>query len=204
MLFDDTYRTIATPAEGTFRDRGSRFIGYAYPVKTQDEINTIIADLRKEHHSARHHCYGWRLGPAGDAFRSNDDGEPSGTAGKPILNQLLSAGATNVLIVVVRYFGGTLLGVSGLINAYKSAAAASLANAEIIEKQITEIYKLEFPYDAMPAVMKILKDNELPQWNQDFQLDCKLDFSVRKSSADNVIEQLSKVNSVTATWIRTE
>lgn len=203
MLFDDTYKTIEAPAEGIFRDRGSRFIGYAYPVRSTEDINAIIQQLKKEHHGARHHCYAWRLGPAGDAFRSNDDGEPSGTAGKPILNQLLSAGVTNTLVVVVRYFGGTLLGVSGLINAYRTAAAASLSNAKIVDRQIMEIYRLEFSYDAMNAVMKILKDHELSQWNQDFQLECSLEFSVRKSAADEVIGLLGKIQSVKSAWLRT-
>lgn len=203
MLFDDTYKTIAASAEGTFRDRGSRFIGYAYPVNSTEEISNIIQDLKKEHHSARHHCYAWRLGPQGDAFRSNDDGEPSGTAGKPIMNQLLSAGVTNVLIVVVRYFGGTLLGVSGLINAYKSAAIACLANAQIIEKQIMEVYKLEFQYEAMNSVMKILKDYDLPQSNQKFELECELEFAVRKAEAEAVISLLKPIQSVKLTWIHT-
>lgn len=204
MLFDDTYRTIESPSEGIFRDRGSRFIGYCYPVKSQEEIQALLQELRKEHHGARHHCYAWRLGPAGEAYRSNDDGEPSGTAGKPILNQLLSAGITNVLVVVVRYFGGTLLGVSGLINAYRSAAAEAIANGKIIEKQVTEIYRLIFPYDAMNAVMKILKDYDLPQRNQDFQLSCSLEFSVRKSAADDVLGLLQKSEGAQTTWLRTE
>lgn len=203
MLFDDTYKTIAAPAEGIFRDRGSKFLAFAYPVKSNEEITAHLDSLRKEHHGARHHCYAWRLGPQGEAYRANDDGEPSGTAGKPILNQLLSAGVTNTLIVVVRYFGGTLLGVSGLINAYKLSAVDALANANIVEKQITEVYRLEFPYDAMNAVMKILKDHELPQWNQDFQLDCKLEFSVRKSEADQVITALHTIPSVKSVWLKT-
>lgn len=203
MLFDDTYKTIAAPSEGTYRDRGSRFIGYAYPVTSTDEIANIISSLKKEHHSARHHCYAWRIGPQGDSFRSNDDGEPSGTAGKPIMNQVLSAGLTNVLIVVVRYFGGTLLGVSGLINAYKSAAIACLSNAQVVEKQITEVYKLEFQYDAMNSVMKILKDYDLPQSNQKFELECELEFAVRKSEAESVIALLKQIQSVQVTWVMT-
>lgn len=204
MMFSDTYRTIETPAEGLFRDRGSRFIAYAFPVKSNEEIQMHLDALRKEHHGARHHCYAWRLGPQGDAHRSNDDGEPSGTAGKPILNQLLSAGITNVLVVVVRYFGGTLLGVSGLINAYKSAAADAIAHATIVDRHITEVYRLEFPYDAMNAVMKILKEHELPQWNQDFQLECRLEFSVRKSISDEIINIFVNIKNVKVNWIKTE
>ncbi len=204
MLFDDTYKTIAEPAEGIFRDRGSRFIGFAFPVKNTEEISAHLEVLRKDHHGARHHCYAYRLGADHSAYRVNDDGEPSGTAGKPIFGQIQSTGVTDVLIVVVRYFGGALLGVGGLINAYRTVASEALANAKIIEKHITEIYKLEFPYDAMNSVMKILKDNELYQWNQDFQLYCKLEFAVRKSITDTVNGQLSKVDGLKITWLRTE
>ena len=204
MMFDDTYRTFEQHGTGLFRDRGSKFLGFGYPVYSQDEISGILQQLKKEHPGANHHCYAWRLGVSGDSYRANDDGEPAGTAGKPIYNQLLSAGITNCLVVVVRYFGGTLLGVPGLINAYKSAAADCIANAKIIEKQITEIYRLEFPYAAMNAVMKILKDHDLPQWNQDFQLECRLEFSVRKSEADAVISLLAKTDEVKSFWLRTE
>jgi uncharacterized YigZ family protein len=204
MLFDDTYKTVTSKAEGIFRDRGSRFIGYIFPVSSTDEIAAILAELRKEHHGARHHCYAWRLGADGAIYRANDDGEPSGTAGKPIYNQILSAGITNVLIVVVRYFGGTLLGVSGLIHAYKQAAADAISNAHITEKQITEVYNLQFEYSAMNDVMKILKDQELKQWNQNFELHCSLDFSVRKSDADAVTESLRKISSVKVNWLETK
>lgn len=131
MLFDDTYRTIAHPAEGIFKDRGSKFLGFAFPVKTETEIKEIIANLRAEHSKARHFCWALRLTADRSVFRLNDDGEPSGTAGRPILNTLLSADLTNILIVVVRYFGGTLLGVPGLINAYKTASQESILAAEI-------------------------------------------------------------------------
>jgi uncharacterized YigZ family protein len=203
MLFDDTYKTVSAPAEGIFRDRGSRFIGFIYPVSSQEEITAKLNELRKEHHGARHHCYAWRLGADGAAFRANDDGEPSGTAGKPIYNQILSAGITNALIVVVRYFGGTLLGASGLINAYKQAAIEAIGNTEIIEKQIMEIYSLQFEYAAMNDVMKILKDHELKQWNQNFGLDCNLEFSVRKSDADAVTELLRNIATVKINWLAT-
>lgn len=203
MLFDDTYKTIASPAEGVFRDRGSRFIGYIFPVNSQEEISAKLSELRKEHHGARHHCYAWRLGADGASYRANDDGEPSGTAGKPIYNQILSAGITNVLIVVVRYFGGTLLGVSGLINAYKQAAIEAIGNATVVEKQIMEIYSLQFEYAAMNDVMKILKDHDLKQWNQNFELDCSLEFSVRKSEADSVTEKLRQSGTVKISWLAT-
>jgi uncharacterized YigZ family protein len=203
MLFDDTYRTLDAPCEGLFRDRGSKFLAFGYTVSSQEEIGEILQRLKKDHPGANHHCYAWRLGVAGDSYRANDDGEPAGTAGKPIYNQILSAGITNVLIVVVRYFGGTLLGVSGLINAYKSAAADCISKGNIVEKQITEIYRLGFQYDAMPAVMKILKDHELKQSNQKFELECELEFAVRKSEADEVIAALSIISTVKTTWLRT-
>ena len=129
----DTYLTIKAFSQGLYKEKGSRFIAIAYPVSTQEEIKSILENIRKEHHSARHHCFAWMLGQNRDTFRVNDDGEPSGSAGKPILGQINSFSLTNILIVVVRYFGGKLLGVSGLINAYRSAAESALINAEIIE-----------------------------------------------------------------------
>ncbi len=203
MLFDDTYKTIASSSEGIYKDRGSKFIAYAYPVTNEQQVKEHIAALRKDHFSARHHCYAFRIGPDKQLFRANDDGEPSGTGGKPILGQIQSHDLTNVLIVVVRYFGGTLLGVSGLIAAYRGAAADALTNAKIIEKQVMETYELKFPYDAMPSVMKILKDEALEQSAQDFQLECKLNFSVRKNDADRIVEALKKFSGVTAAFLKT-
>lgn len=203
MLFDDTYTTLGAPSEGVFRDRGSKFLAFGFSVSSQKEVTDIIARLRKEHPGANHHCYAWRIGVSGDSFRVNDDGEPSGTAGKPIYNQLLSAGVTNTLIVVVRYFGGTLLGVGGLVNAYRSAAADCMANATIVEQHITETYLLHFSYDTMNAVMKILKDYQLRQTGQKFELECELEFTVRKSEADEVIQLLAKIETVKTTWLRT-
>ena len=158
MLFDDTYKTITGPAEGIFRDKGSKFIAYAYPVTSDDDIKPIVQQLRAEHSKARHFCWALRLSPDRSLFRIQDDGEPSGTAGRPILNAMLSADITNTLIVVVRYFGGTLLGVPGLINAYKTAAAEAISAAEIVEKTVNDIYELKFDYLVMNDVMKLLKD----------------------------------------------
>lgn len=203
MLFDDTYKTITAPAEGIFKDRGSKFIAYAYPVTSEEAVKQHLAELRKEHFSARHHCYAFRIGPDKTHFRANDDGEPSGTAGKPILGQIQSNDLTNVLVVVVRYFGGTLLGVSGLIAAYRGAAADALANAQIVERTVNEVYELKFPYAAMNDVMKLLKEEELEQWAQDFALDCKLEFAVRKMEADRVCEVLRKLDGTTVHYLRT-
>jgi len=143
---EDVFQTIEKESQGYFKDKGSKFYAFAYPVKNEDEIKEILARLRKEHHSARHHCYAWRLGTENVTSRANDDGEPSSTAGKPILGQLQSFNVTNILIVVVRYFGGTLLGVSGLINAYRSAAADALKNADIKQKIIEKEITLDFTY----------------------------------------------------------
>lgn len=204
MLFEDTYRTIEFPCSGILKDRGSKFLAFAFPVTSEQQVKEHLAALRKEHHGANHHCYAFRLGADKQFFRSNDDGEPSNTAGKPILGQIQSNDLTNVLIVVARYFGGTLLGVSGLIAAYRGAAADAIANAKIVEKQITEIYQLNFPYSAMNDVMKILKDENLEQWNQDFQLDCKLKFSVRKNEADNVCAAIRKIPRTEVVYLETK
>jgi uncharacterized YigZ family protein len=203
MLFSDTYLSIESPAEGIFKDRGSKFIAFAFPVVSEMQVKEVLAQLRKEHSGANHHCYAFRLGADQQHFRSNDDGEPSGTAGKPILGQIQSNDLTNILIVVVRYFGGTLLGVSGLISAYRTAAANALANAKIVERQVKEVYELSFQYPAMNEVMKILKDENLDQWEQDFQLECRLKFSVRKNDADTVNEKFKKIETVKSVYLKT-
>ena len=203
MLFSDTYLTIASPAEGIYKDRGSKFLAFAFPVKREEEVKEQLGKLQKEHPGANHHCYAFRVGADKTLFRANDDGEPSGTGGKPILGQIQSKDLTNILIVVVRYFGGSLLGVPGLIAAYKGAAADALANSTIIEKQIMEIYQLYFPYAAMNDVMKILKEEDLTQWDQDFQLHCKLKFSVRKNDADKVIVKFTSIADVNTDYLQT-
>lgn len=202
MLFEDTYFTIERPSEGLFKDRGSKFISYAFPVSNEEEIKKQLAILRKEHPSANHHCYAFRLGADKLAFRSNDDGEPSNTAGKPILGQIQSKDLTNILIVVVRYFGGTLLGVSGLINAYRQAAAEAIANAMITEKTVNDIYELKFDYLLMNDVMKIMKDEKLEQLSQEFELSCKLSFGVRKSNSVKVYDLFKKLNGVEIIYLR--
>lgn len=200
---NDTYKTITSASEGYFKDKGSKFFAYAYPVHTEEEIKEILAGLKKDHHSARHHCYAWRLGKENIQFRANDDGEPSGTGGKPILGQLLSFELTNILVVVVRYFGGTLLGVSGLINAYRTAAAEALANAEIIEKIIESEYQLDFTYNQLNDVMQIIKQENLTVTNTRFEIKCRLWFSVRTSEEEKIKSifdhfygvEISKINS---------
>lgn len=197
----DSYLTIASPTEGLFKDKGSKFLSYAYPVDSEDEIKELVQQLKKEHYSARHHCYAWRLGAEKTHFRANDDGEPSSTAGKPILGQIQRLDLTNVLIVVVRYFGGTLLGVSGLINAYREAAADALAQAEIIEKLVEEIFWVEFDYLNMNSVMKVFKDENLPQNKTDFDLRCKIKSSIRQSEAERIFALLKNIEGVTITLL---
>lgn len=182
----DTYRTISAMSEGYFKDKGSKFMAYAYPVETEEESREILAMLKKEHHSARHHCYAWRIGTEEPAYRANDDGEPSSTAGKPILGQLLSYDVTNILIVVVRYFGGTLLGTSGLINAYKTAASDALNNADIVTKTLEDSFVVSFNYPSMNDIMQIVKQEHLNVTDTRFELDCRLEFSIRKSEAERI------------------
>ena len=193
MATKDTYKSIAEPAEGLFKDNGSRFIALAYPVETEDEIKEIVQRLKKEYHDARHHCYAWRLGLDGEPWRANDDGEPSGSAGRPILGQIDSAGLSDILVIVVRYFGGIKLGIPGLIRAYKTSTADALASARVIEKVAGRWYTLHFPYDSLPAVMKLAKDMDLPQRNQSFLSECTLDVRVRLSAEQDFLERTKKI-----------
>lgn len=186
----DSYHTIAAPASGEFKDRGSRFIGYAYPVQSEEAALAHLEGLRKEHFKARHHCFAWRLGPDGSRFRANDDGEPSGTAGRPILGQIDAAGLTEVFIVVVRYFGGTLLGTSGLINAYREAAADALRHAEIVEKIIKDHFLLDFDYALMPDVMNGLKKLELEIIRQDFDERGRIEIAIRQTEVGSQLQKL--------------
>ena len=202
MLFSDTYKTIEAESKGLFKDRGSRFIAIAIPAATQEEIKSRLAELRKEYHDARHHCFAWVLGPDRQAYRVNDDGEPSGTAGRPILGQINSQELTNILIVVIRYFGGTLLGVSGLINAYRSAAADAIANAAIVEKHLMEKWAVSFPYTSMNDVMKVLRDEECKQSEHQYSgNDVSLEIIFRASRADHVKGRLSKIPGLQMKWL---
>ena len=192
-MFDDTYHTIAGPAEGLYKEKGSKFLAFAFPVRSVEEVKQHLDRLRKECFDARHHCYAYILGPRKDAYRVNDDGEPSGTGGRPIHGQLLSADLTDTLIVVVRYFGGILLGASGLANAYKAAARDAIGNAEVVEKTIDVIYRLHFEYALMNDVMRMLKELGVQPRNQEFNLDCRMDVSVRQSQSVRVYDALSKL-----------
>lgn len=169
-----TYKTIASTTQAEFKDKGSRFIAFAYPIQTLEEVKQYVSILREEHHKARHWCYAYRLGVDGTQFRANDDGEPAGSAGRPILGQIDSAGLTDVLVIVVRYFGGTLLGVPGLIHAYKTAAAEALTVAEVIEKNVEKMVWLRCEYPYLNETIRITKQNQGNIIEQDLQLDCRL------------------------------
>lgn len=204
MMFSDTYQTIDSEATGLFKDRGSRFIAIAVPVTSQEEIKGRLEELRKEYHDARHHCYAWVLNPDRQAWRINDDGEPSGTAGRPILAQINSRELTNILVVVIRYFGGTLLGVSGLINAYRTAAADALAKCSVVERHLTESWHISFPYVSMNDVMKVLKEEGCGQSAHNYSGDeVSLDISFRSSRSEHLTGRLGKITGLRLKWIAT-
>jgi uncharacterized YigZ family protein len=190
MLFDDTYKTISSPVNGLFRDKGSKFIAFAYPLADEKEVKAQLLKLKAEHTKANHFCYAYRLTPDRNIYRVNDDGEPSGTAGRPILNALLSADLTNILIVVVRYFGGTLLGVPGLINAYRSAANEAIILADIVEKTVNDSYEIKFDYLIMNDVMRMVKEEQLVVLDQQFDNECRISFEVRKTQLNKVLQRI--------------
>ncbi|MFD2554913.1 IMPACT family protein [Sphingobacterium tabacisoli] len=202
-LFEDTYLTLGERSEGIFRDKGSKFIAYAYPFRNESELKDIIVELKALHPKARHHCWAYRLTTDRSVFRINDDGEPSGTAGRPILNVLLSKDLTNVLVVVVRYFGGTLLGVPGLINAYKTATQEALAVAQIEEKKVNDIYDIGFDYLQMNDVMRVLKEEGLNVLNQQFDNNCVITIEIRKTQVNQVLSKLDKIEKITIKYLYT-
>jgi len=201
--FEDKYLTIKKPEEGFFKDRNSKFLSFIYTVTNEDEIKEIQKKIRKEYHDARHHCFAWKLGMDNNNYRTNDDGEPNNSAGQPIFGQILSNNLTNVLIIVVRYFGGTKLGIPGLINAYKTSSANAINNAEIIEKYICDIYSLEFAYENLNTVMKLIKDNDLQIINQKFDLDCKIELSVKKSDTKKILYKFELIRDINTTYLKT-
>ena len=197
----DSYKTIARPAETTYRQLSSKFLVYAYPVESEAEIKEHLDVLRKKWFDATHHCYAWRLGPHGEQFRANDDGEPSSTAGKPILGQLLSQEITNCLVVVVRYFGGTKLGVPGLIAAYKESTAQVLAECEIVERTVDITVKVSFSYIAMNDVMRIVKEMQPRVVDQQFDNLCTMTLTIRESESAQLVGRLEKVEGATVEQI---
>jgi uncharacterized YigZ family protein len=193
---DDRYKTVAGPAEGYITEKKSRFISHIYPVRSAEEVKEIVDEHRKKYHDARHVCWAYMLGWEREDYRLNDDGEPSGTAGKPILGQINSAGLTDVLILVVRYFGGTLLGTGGLIKAYKEAAADAIAHAQIVEKTVNDTIDIHFNYTLLNEVMRVLKQFETVQWTQDFGESCNMRLQIRRSLSPKLKEMLSSVHGV--------
>ena len=193
MLFSDTYLTIEKKSETLYKDKGSKFLTFAFPVQNDQQIKEALTQLKKEHPSANHPCYAYRLGADKLNFRANDDGEPSNTAGKPILGQIQSKDLTNILIVVVRYFGGTLLGVGGLIQAYKNSAAEVLKESKTIEKFIEFHYTILFPFEQLNDVMKLLKQLDCKISAQQFDTDCEISFSVRKANSEQCELKLKKI-----------
>lgn len=202
-LFEDTYKTIKKPSEGIFRDKGSKFVAYAYPFRDELFLKQIITDLKIQHPKARHHCWAYRLTSDRSVFRVNDDGEPSGTAGRPILNVLLANDLTNVLVVVVRYFGGTLLGVPGLIHAYKSVTQHALDSTDIVEQTVNDVYQVEFDYLHMNDVMRVIKQENATILSQHYDNSCVIRLEVRQLHVKETVLKLENIVSVVTTYIET-
>lgn len=197
-IIKDTYLSIAEASRGLFKDNGSRFIALAYPVESEAQVKEIVSGLKKEYYDARHHCYAYRLGYKGDIFRANDDGEPSGSAGRPILGQIDSRGLSDVLVVVVRYFGGIKLGIPGLIRAYKTSTDDALSQAAIVEKTAAAVYRVEFGYMAMNSVMKVMKDMKMEARDQQFDTRCSLSVRVRLSAESDFLSRIGDIDDCTA------
>lgn len=191
-MIKDEYQTITSVSTSNFTDKASKFLTFAFPISNDDDIKEHLEILKKEHWKANHHCYAWRLGTDGNQYRANDDGEPSGSAGKPILGQIDSFGVTDVLVVVVRYFGGTKLGVSGLINAYKTGTALALENAEIVKKTIDNEYKIIYDYAITSQIMSFVNQYQLKIISQGFDAKAMLIFSIKVSKADKILALLKE------------
>ena len=202
-MIEDKYKEVKNQSTGIYKEKGSKFIAYSYPVYSEDQVKEKLEEVRKLEYSARHYCYAYILNPDKSSQRANDDGEPSSTAGKPILGQILSNDLTNILIVVVRYFGGVKLGVTGLIRSYKTAAADAIANSTLITKTIKEQYEVSFKYPQMNDVMRLIKEFDLEVVNTDFQIDCKLIFAVPKSKANDILNTFKKKHELTIEYLKT-
>jgi uncharacterized YigZ family protein len=203
MLFEDVYHMIKAPSEGLYKEKGSKFIALAFPVKTEEEVKLKLEEVRKEYHDARHHCYAWCLGHDKSAFRYNDDGEPSGTAGRPIFGQIQSKDLTNILIIVIRYFGGIKLGISGLITAYKTATADAISHSKILSLTVNDVYVISFEYPLMNEVMRIVKDSGVKVLEQDFQENCRLTISVRKNESSPIYDRFGKLHGADIKYLKT-
>lgn len=202
MQHHDTYNTVKYHSEGLYKDKGSKFIAHALPCSNEDQFKAELEALKKKYYDARHHCYAYIFGFDREEYRMNDDGEPSGTAGKPIYGQLQSFDLTDTLIVVVRYFGGTKLGVRGLINAYKFAAQEAIRANKVITKVLKDIYEVKFAYPDMNDVMRIMKEENLEQIGQDFQMTCTLKFAVRKDHSEKVKTRFTDLRKVDISYMK--
>ena len=196
MEINDTYTTLAQSGDGLYKEKGSKFIATAFVVENEEDVKAALLESQKKYHDARHHCYAYIIGADKSISRSNDDGEPAGTAGKPILNQILSKGVTNTCVIVVRYFGGTKLGVSGLINAYKTASREALDNAGVVNKIIKISYTIDFPYSATNEVSRVMKEGAVEQTKASYDSSCHIEFSTRKKEAAKIEERLSAIKDV--------
>lgn len=197
MLENDTYKTVDKPSGGSLlKEKGSKFIGYVYPVSSEEEVKLHLDELKKKHYAARHWCYAWQMGIENSSYRANDDGEPNNSAGQPIYGQILSFDVKNVLIVVVRYFGGTKLGVGGLISAYRETAKLTLEEASIVKRIQKDRYKLIFEYAHMNKVMRIIKEEHLTIDTQKMELNCEFDISIRKKEVEKVIRRIEELRVV--------
>ncbi|MDZ7744080.1 MAG: YigZ family protein [Bacteroidota bacterium] len=199
----DTYKTISRKAEGLYKEKGSKFIALALPVESEEDVKLRMDELKKEYHDARHHCYAFCIGKDYSFYRFGDDGEPSGTAGRPIYNQILSYEVTNTLVVVIRYFGGTKLGASGLVNAYKTAARDALASAYIVKKYIMDYFEILYDYAQTNDVMKLVSDEAINIISQDFEIKCKMGISVRKSESGRIVNKMEKNNKLVINYLKT-
>ncbi|MEI7723559.1 MAG: YigZ family protein [Bacteroidota bacterium] len=193
----DSFLSIAGESRGVFRDKASKFLSVAIPVTTEEEVKANLDDLRKAYYDANHHCYAYRLGSENQAYRTNDDGEPSGSAGKPIYGQILSMELSDILVVVIRYFGGTKLGIPGLIHAYRTAAREALEQAVVVEKIIKVQYKVTFDYPAMNEIMRILKEEGVKIIHQTVVERCEINFQIRKSHADRIENRMTRLRNIT-------
>lgn len=202
LMIKDTFRTISSKAEGLYKAKGSKFLAFGYPVYSEQETKSILNGIRKKYHNARHCCYAYRTGTINEISRMNDDGEPPNTAGKPIYGQIISNDLTNILIVVVRYFGGTLLGKGGLIKAYKSAASDMLSNAEIITRPVSRLYKISFNYDVISDVLRILDREKLEQLGNEYDQHCIVITRITANKEKNIISRLRRINSVEVSAIK--
>lgn len=200
-MIDDTYLTIAGKSEGLYKEKGSKFIAFAVPVQSEEEVKQYLEELKKQYHDARHHCYAYTLGKEGEVYRANDDGEPNHSAGDPILGQIRSNNLTNILIVVIRYFGGTKLGVGGLVNAYKTAASDALQHSSVVKATVKQKVQIQFEYLSMNDVMRLIKEQEAAIQEQEFDNSCRILVEIRLGLLDGFIEKLSALENVSATTV---